>query len=375
MSTTADITIIGAGVIGLAVAAEVAGGKRQVYVLERNSTWGQETSSRHSGVIHAGIYYPTNSLKARLCVSGNRLLYRLCQQNNIGCSKLGKLIVATTTQEVEQLEVLIEKGNSNDVLGLEMLSRKALKQLEPNVEGMAAIFSPETGIIDSHSLMSHFATKAKSNQAQIVYLTRVVGIEKIKDGYRVELVDSEGGFSFITRVLINCAGLSCDKIAGLAGINIDDAGYRLHYCKGEYFSLSNAQWELVSRLIFPVPPARVTGAGIHVVIDLDGRLRLGPSIDYIDAIDYSVTDKHKQLFYDTAKRFLPFIELDDLQPEMAGIRPKLQGPDEDIKDFIIKDERDKGLPGFINLVGIESPGLTAAPAIAKYVGGLVAEVL
>jgi len=375
MSTTADITIIGAGVIGLAVAAEVAGGKRQVYVLERNSTWGQETSSRHSGVIHAGIYYPTNSLKAILCVSGNRLLYRLCQQNNIGCSKLGKLIVATTTQEVEQLEVLIEKGNSNDVLGLEMLSRKALKQLEPNVEGMAAIFSPETGIIDSHSLMSHFATKAKSNQAQIVYLTRVVGIEKIKDGYRVELVDNEGGFSFITRVLINCAGLSCDKIAGLAGINIDDVGYRLHYCKGEYFSLSNAQRELVSRLIFPVPPARVTGAGIHVVIDLDGRLRLGPSIDYIDAIDYRVTDKHKQLFYDTAKRFLPFIELDDLQPEMAGIRPKLQGPDEDIKDFIIKDERDKGLPGFINLVGIESPGLTAAPAIAKYVGGLVAEVL
>jgi L-2-hydroxyglutarate oxidase LhgO len=283
--------------------------------------------------------------------------------------------VATTVKEVEELEVLMEKGNSNGVLGLEMLSRKALQRLEPNVEGMAAIFSPETGIIDSHALMSYFAAKAKSNQAQIVYLTRVVGIEKIKDGYRVEVVDSEGGFSFITRVLINCTGLSCDKIAGLAGINIDDAGYRLHYCKGEYFSLSNAKRGLVSHLIFPVPPARVIGAGIHVVINLDGRLRLGPSIDYIDAIDYSVTDKNKQLFYDTAKRFLPFIELDDLQPEMAGIRPKLQGPDEDIKDFVIKDEGDKGLPGFINLVGIESPGLTAVPAIARYVGGLVAELL
>jgi L-2-hydroxyglutarate oxidase LhgO len=164
-------------------------------------------------------------------------------------------------------------------------------------------------------------------------------------------------------------------VAELAGIDIDDAGYRLHYCKGEYFSVAGDKGKMVSRLIFPVPPPEVTGVGIHVVIDLDGRMRLGPSIHYVDEIDYSVTDENKQLFYDSVKGFLPFIDYDDLQPEMAGIRPKLQGPGEDIRDFIIRDEGDRGLPGFINLIGIESPGLTAAPAIAEYVNGLVNEVL
>jgi len=206
-------------------------------------------------------------------------------------------------------------------------------------------------------------------------MTEVVGIERADGGYRVEVKDGEGGFSFITRVLINCAGLSSDKMAELAGRDIDDVGYRLHYCKGEYFSVSGGKGKMVSRLIFPVPPPGLTGVGIHVVIDLDGRMRLGPSIRYVDEIDYSVTDEHKQLFYDSVKGFLPFIDYDDLQPEMSGIRPKLQGPGEDIRDFVIRDEGDRGLPGFINLIGIESPGLTAAPAIAEYVAGLVDEAL
>ncbi|UCG54433.1 MAG: NAD(P)/FAD-dependent oxidoreductase [Dehalococcoidia bacterium] len=371
----ADITIIGAGVIGLAVAAEVANDKRQVYVLERNATLGQEISSRHSGIIHAGIYYPQDSLKAKLCVTGNRLLYALCQQSSIGYAKLGKLVVATTEKEIEELEALMEKGIRNGVLGLQMLSGKALKQLEPNVEGKAAVLSPETGIIDSHALMNYYTAKARSNQAQIIYLTQVIGIERITDGYRVEVQDSDGGFSFITRALVNCAGLNSDNLAGLAGIDIDDVGYRLHYCKGEYFSITEAKRGMIKRLIFPVPPVGVAGVGIHVVFDLDGRIRLGPSIEYVDEIDYTVAEGHKRFFYDEVKRFLPFIELDDLQPEMAGVRPKIQGPNEDIRDFVIRDEWDRGLPGLINLVGIESPGLTAAPAIARFVATLIDQAI
>ena len=371
----ADITIIGAGVVGLAVAAQVASRDSQVYVLEKKKTFGQEISSRHSGIIHSGIYYHEGSLKAKLCVSGNRILYQMCQRYSIGYRRLGKLIVATSNEEAGELEELLERGNRNGAQGLKMLSRQEMKELEPNVEGASAILSPSTGVIDSHALMKHFITRATGSGAQIAYLTEVVGVEKVADGYQVTVKDSEGEFSFITRVLINCAGLDSDGVAELAGIDIDNAGYRLHYCKGEYFSVSGGKNRLVNRLIFPVPPPKVTGMGIHVTLDLDNRMRLGPSIHYVDSIDYTVSNEHKQLFYDSVKSFLPFIEYDDLEPEMAGIRPKLQGPGEDVRDFVIRDEGDKGFPGLINLIGIESPGLTAAPAIAEYVAGLVRELL
>ncbi|MBA7471101.1 L-2-hydroxyglutarate dehydrogenase [subsurface metagenome] len=375
MQHRADITIIGAGVVGLAVAAQIASRDRQVYVLEKNETFGQEISSRHSGVIHSGIYYPEGTLKAKFCVAGNQALYQLCQRGSIGYKRLGKLIVATSDEEAGELETLLERGNSNGAQGLRILSRQEMKQLEPNIEGISAILSPATGIIDSHALMKYFIAQASCEGAQIAYRTEVVGIKKVADGYQVTVKDGEGEFHFITRVLINCAGLNSDKVAELAGIDITSAGYKLHYCKGEYFSVGSGKNKLVNRLIFPVPPPKVTGVGIHISLDLDGRMRLGPSIHYVDSIDYTVTSEHKQFFYDSVRRFLPFIENNDLEPEMAGIRPKLQGPGEDIKDFVIRDEGDKGLPGFINLVGIESPGLTAAPAIAEYVAGLVGELL
>jgi len=370
-----DITIIGAGVVGLAIAVKVTDKNRQVYVLEKNATFGQETSSRHSGIIHSGIYYPENSLKARLCVIGNRLLYQLCKENSIGCGKPGKLIVATSKEEAEELEALLERGNKNEAPGLKMLSSMELKKLEPNVEGVAAVLSPETGTIDSHALMKYLAARAGSEGTQIAYMTEVIVIKRVIGGYKIEVKDSEGDFYFTTRVIINCAGLGSDKMAELAGIDIDDAGYRLHYCKGEYFSIAGGKGKMVTRLIFPVPPPGLTGVGIHTVIDLDGRMRLGPSIKYIDEIDYTVTEGDKELFYNSLSGFLPFINYDDLQPEMAGIRPKLQRPGEDIRDFVVRDEGDRGLPGFINLIGIESPGLTAAPAIAEYVADIVNETL
>jgi L-2-hydroxyglutarate oxidase LhgO len=373
MTDKADITIIGAGVVGLAIAARVASEDREVYVLEKNETFGLETSSRHSGVIHSGIYYPESSLKAKLCVAGNHMLYELGERYEIGCKRLGKLIVATSEEETGELQTLLARGQKNGVAGLRMLSKPEIKELEPNVEGVAAILSPSTGIIDSHALMRCFIARAKEGGVQIAYQTKVVAIKKVADGYKVTVEDSTGKSSFITKVLINCAGLHGDKVAELAGIDIDKAGYRLHYCKGEYFSVGSAKSNLVKRLIFPVPPPKVTGVGIHVTLDLEGRMRLGPSVEYVDSLNYAVDNRHKPLFYDSVRRFLPCIEYDDLEPEMAGIRPKLQKPEEDIKDFVIREESDKGLPGFINLIGIESPGLTAAPAIAGYVRGLVEE--
>jgi L-2-hydroxyglutarate oxidase LhgO len=375
MSYRADITIIGAGVIGLAIAAHVARESRQVYVLEKNESFGLETSSRHSGVIHCGIYYPHGSLKAKMCVAGNPILCELGERYGIGYRRLGKLIVATNDEETGELQILLDRGQRNGVESLKLLSKREMKELEPNVEGVAAILSPSTGIIDSHGLMKYFITRAKDGGAQIAYKTKVVGIEKVADGYKVTVEDSQGKFSFITRTVINCAGLHCDKVAELAGIGIAKAGYKLHYCKGEYFSVGSGKNVLVKRLIFPVPPPKLTGVGIHVTFDLEGRMRLGPSIHYVDTIDYAVDNQHKQLFYDSVRRFLSFIEYDDLEPEMAGIRPKLQEPGGDFKDFAIRDESDKGLPGFINLIGIESPGLTASPAIAEYVASLIKDLL
>jgi L-2-hydroxyglutarate oxidase LhgO len=372
MKFSTDIAIIGAGVVGLAIAAQVANPSRVVYVLEKNEKFGLETSSRQSGVIHSGIYYPQGSLKARLCVEGIQLLYELCQNNGIGYKRLGKLILASSDEEVEQLLELRERGRRNGARDLKMLSKREMQKLEPNIKGCAALFSPWTSIIDSYSLMQYYIARAKDNDAQIAYKTKVVGIERAADGYRVTVEESgRKGFSFNTGVLINCAGLYCDKIAATAGIDIAEAGYRLHYCKGEYFSVGGGKSRMVQRLIYPVPEHKVTGVGIHVTLDLEGRMRLGPSVEYVDSIDYSVDAGHKEIFYNSAKKMLPFIDYEDLEPEMAGIRPKLQGPGEDIRDFVIRDESDKGLPGFVNLIGIESPGLTSSPAIARYVARLI----
>jgi L-2-hydroxyglutarate oxidase LhgO len=371
MTSRADVTIIGAGVVGLAIAAQVAMANRQVYVLEKNESFGLETSSRHSGVIHAGIYYPSGSLKARLCVAGNRKLYEICPRYDIGHKRLGKLIVATNDEESGRLEVLWGRGRLNDAEDLRLLSSRELKALEPNVEGVAAMLSPSSGIIDAHGLMQYFIARVVEGGAQIAYRSRVVGIAKAAEGYEVFVEDGGGESSFITRVLINSAGLQSDRIAEMVGIE----GYRLHFCKGEYFSLQSRQNTRVSRLIYPVPPSNVVGVGIHITSDLEGRVRLGPSHHYVDSLDYSVDNRHKELFYGSVKKLLPAVGYDDLEPEMAGIRPKLQEEGGEFRDFVISDEADRGLPAFINLVGIESPGLTAAPAIAEHVAGLVEKYL
>jgi L-2-hydroxyglutarate oxidase LhgO len=339
--------------------------------LEKNETFGRETSSRNSGVIHAGIYYPEGTLKAGLCVEGNRLLYELCQRYGVGHRRLGKLIVATSDEEVEQLTSLLKKGQRNGAEGLRMISRLQLKSLEPDVEGVAALLSPTTGIVDAHALMRYYLSQAQAENAHVAFNTEVIGIERVNDSYRVSVKDGSGRLSITSTIVINCAGLNCDQVAGMAGIDIDAAGYRLHYCKGEYFNVSGGKSECIQHLVYPVPLPRVTGVGIHATLDMDGRMLLGPSVEYVNKVDYAINDRNQRLFYESVKPFLPFIEYEDLAPEMAGIRPKLQGPGDDICDFVIREESDRGLLGFIDLIGVESPGLTASPAIARYIGGIV----
>jgi L-2-hydroxyglutarate oxidase LhgO len=367
-----DVAIIGAGVIGLATAGEIAQRKKEVFVFEKNHSFGLETSSRNSEVIHAGIYYPENSLKTRLCVEGKSLLYELCDRHGIAYKKLGKIIVAVSENEITQLEKLYEQGRKNGVEDLMLLSRTELKTLEPNVEARAGLLSPSSGILDSHTLLKFLYSQAREKGAEFVFNTEIIGIERLETKYRVEIRDREGISTFISRVVINAAGLNSDRIAQLAGIDIAKAGYELHYCKGEYFSLSSKYRNLVNRLIYPTPEQ--AGHGIHMTLGLDGRVRLGPDAHYVEEIDYRVDETQKEAFYNSVKRFLPPVEFEDLEPEFAGTRPKLQGPGETFRDFVITHEEKAGFPGLINLIGIESPGLTASPAIARYVSRMVNEL-
>ena len=373
MSAEIEVAIIGAGVIGLSTAREIAQGEKGVFVFEKNRTFGLETSSRNSEVIHAGIYYPEDSLKATLCIEGKRLLYKLCDNHNLAYNKSGKIIVAADEDEIGWLEQLYEQGRKNGVDDLMLLSRAQFKKLEPNVEARAGLLSPSSGILDSHTLMKLLYSQAREKGAEFAFGTEIVGIERMGEKYRIEIRDREGISAIISQVLINAAGLNSDRIAQLVGIDIVEAGYKLHYCKGEYFSLDSKYGNLVGRLIYPTPEQ--AGHGIHWRQGLDGRVLLGPSAYYVEAMDYAVDEKHKQYFYSSAKRFLPFVDIEDLAPESAGIRPKLQGPGEGFRDFVITHEEKTGFPGLINLIGIESPGLTAAPAIARYVGRMVYEFL
>ena len=369
MSLETDIVIIGAGVVGLAIAAELAHPDRHIFVIEKNRTFGLETSSHNSEVIHAGFYYPSNTLKTRFCVEGNALLYKICEKYQINYKRLTKIIVAADTAETLELEKLQRQGEENGLKGLQLLSRMEVKHMEPNVRAVAGLFSPSTGIIDSWGLMRSFYGRAFENGASFVFNSEVNGIEKISGGYKIYVADKNGIASLSTQVVINCAGLFCDKVAALAGIDIAHHHYRIFYCRGSYFNLNPRAGRLVNRLVYPVPEQ--AGKGIHITLNLDGQMKLGPNVKYMDTIDYSVDENDRAQFYEAAHRYLPQIEFDDLSPDSSGVRPKLQGLGENFRDFVIQDESINGLPGFINLMGIESPGLTSSPAIAKYVSDLV----
>jgi len=285
---------------------------------------------------------------------------------------LGKLILARTAEEIPVLESFLAKGLENGVADLELLDAGQVKRLEPHVKAVAAVLSPSTGIIDSHSLMSRLECLAHQQGTMLVYQHEVVLVEQVGQGYQVTFREPGGQLdTLLCNWLINCAGLGADQIPAWLGMDIDQYGYRIYPCKGEYFGVANSKSGLVSRLVYPPPLPELKGLGIHATKTLDGRLRFGPNAFYVDELDYRIEEGHALEFYQAIKSYLPFIELDDLQPDMAGIRPKIQGPGDPVRDFEVRHESDRGFPGLINLIGIESPGLTASLSLASLVGELI----
>ena len=369
-----DIVVIGAGVVGLAIGAAIADKDKEMYILEKEAVYGQGTSSRNSEVIHAGIYYPTGTLKAELCVKANPMIYDICERHKVSYKKCGKLIVGNGEEEVAQLDGIIKHAKSIGARDLEMIDANQIKKLEPNVRADQAILSPSTGIVDAHGLMDHFHRDArrKAGSDPLVLDTEVTGIEQTKDGYVVRMNSGGEPFEIESSVVINSAGLYCDRVAEMAGMDIDKEQYRLHWSKGEYFSLTGKPPALM--LIYPPPPQDAASLGIHSVPDLTGRLRFGPNAFYVDEINYAV-ESEKESFWRDIVQYFPSVKMENLHPDMTGIRSKLQGPGDPVKDFVIRHEEDKGLPGLINLIGIESPGLTSSPAIAEIVDKMVKDYL
>ncbi len=368
-----DIVIIGAGVVGLACAATLAG-KYSVLVVERNSSFGMETSSRNSEVIHAGIYYPTDSLKAVLCVRGNHSLYEWCRKYGLPHLKTGKYIIAVEPDEEENLERLYCQAVNNGVPGIERVPIDVFRKSEPNVRATAALFSPTTGIIDSHSLMKSYEQAGLQSGCNFAFRHTLSAIGKISGGYLLSVTDFDGDTCNVkTPVVINSAGLDSDTVSGMAGIDNVKEDYVLHYCRGHYFRIASHCKSLVNHLIYPVPPKDALSLGIHVTVELNGELKLGPDTQYLPerVQDYTVPIDLHGKFYSAASRYLPALKEEDITPDQAGIRPKLQKEGEGFRDFVIHEEWNNNLPGFINLIGIESPGLTASLEIARYVSEMI----
>lgn len=359
---TANTVIIGAGIVGLAIAAKISEKNEAIYVFEKNARFGQETSSHNSGVIHSGIHYPKNSLKAKLCVKGNSMSYEICARYRIPYKRLGKLTVAIEDEEIDELEKLMRMGEENGVEGLRFLEKEDVKKLEPNIEVEKALYSPSTGIVEPDELMNKFYAQAHKNNALFVMETEVTGLTKVDDGYKISGISVGEKFTIMAKTVINCAGLYSDEIAKMVGLDIEKLGYILYYCKGDYFRVVGKP--PVKMLVYPVPKG--PGLGIHLTPDLAGTVRLGPNAYYVSSISYEVESNEKELREDV-ERFLPCIHERQIQVDSSGIRPKLQGPSDGFRDFVIKHEADKDLFGLINLIGIESPGLTAAPAIGEFV--------
>ncbi len=381
MRPECDVLVIGAGIVGLATAAALARVGRSVVVVERHDGFGRETTSRNSQVLHAGLYYPSGSWKAQLCVAGSRALYARCEREGIPHRRLGKLVVAVEPAEVAALERLRALGTENGAPDLVILDAAAVARMEPSVRAVAALHSPATGIVDAHALCLSFAAEAESHGAAIALGREVVEIEAARPGYRVVAQDGKGAReSLSAAAVVNAAGLASDHIAALAGIDVDACGLRQHPCKGDYFALAPGTPLHFERLVYPVPAGAAAettsspGLGVHVTLDLGGRVRFGPDATYVDRIDYAVDPAKAGSFARAAQRYLPTLRAAWLMPDQAGIRPKLARPGESFRDFVIEEESARGLPGFVNLIGIESPGLTAAPAIAGRVVALLAGI-
>lgn len=360
--TDIDAIIIGAGVIGLAAARELAMRGLSVIILESEKEFGSATSSRNSEVIHAGLYYPAGSLKARLCVEGKQQLYAFCQSHGVAHRRCGKLIVAADETETALLAALRDKGHANGCDDLELIDAAQALSLEPALTCAAALLSPSTGIIDSHGYMLALLGDAEDHGAALALNAPFERAEATIEGFRVDVGGKEP-LSLTCRLLVNSAGLlapmAAAKIEGLQKQAIPEA----RFAKGSYFSLAGKS--PFSRLIYPAPHTH--GLGVHLTLDLAGQARFGPDVEWVDTIDYAVDPRRMEGFGDAIRRYWPGLPEHALIPAYSGIRPKISGPDEPPVDFRIDGPEKHGLTGLVNLFGIESPGLTASLAIASEV--------
>ncbi len=360
MTERVDCLVIGAGVVGLAVAARLAALGRDVLVLERHELIGAETSSRNSEVIHAGIYYPAGSRKAALCVRGKALLYAHCAAYGVPHARCGKLIVATQDSQIATVRGYVAQAAANGVEDLRWLSQAEVHAMEPEVTAVGGVFSPSTGIVDSHAFMLSLQGQLEAGGGMIAFETAA---EQLTPGSTGPVVEA-AGMTLATNWLINCAGLAAPGV----GAQLVD-GPTAHFAKGHYYAYSGRQ--PFSRLVYPV--AEEGGLGVHVTLDLAGQVKFGPDVCWIDNVDYDFDEGRFDAFVDAIRRYYPALDPQRLHASYTGIRPKLGPAGSGFQDFSIAGPQDHGVRGFVNLLGIESPGLTASLAIAETVGELVSE--
>lgn len=364
-----DCVVVGAGVIGLAVARRLALAGSSVVVVERESSFGTHTSSRNSEVIHASLYYPPGSLKARLCMRGRQLIYEYCRAHHVAHRRCGKLIIATEAGLEPGLEKIAASAHAAGAEEVHPITAAMLRGMEPRVRATAALSSPMTGIVDSHGLMLAYLGEAQDAGAMVAYRTRFERAWPTAGGIDLEFADPDGGrIRLRTRVLVNCGGLFASEVADAIEGLAEPERPRTRYARGVYFTLAGRS--PCRHLVYPLPEPG--GLGTHLTLDLAGRARFGPDVEWIDAPEYLVDPERATCFHAAITRYLPDVRMEDLLPGYAGVRPKLGGPDEPAADFVIRGPADHGVAGLVNLFGIESPGLTASLAIAEHVEALLA---
>jgi L-2-hydroxyglutarate oxidase LhgO len=365
-----EVVVVGAGVVGLAVAAAQSRAGRSVLILEGDSGIGRGITSRNSEVIHAGLYYPADSLKAEFCVRGREALYAYCEAHSVGHRRLGKLVVATSVDEEPIVAQLLERGRANGVEGLALIDAPAISRLEPEVNARLALHSPETGIIDGQQLCLALLAETESKGGVLALDSTVVGLAERSHGWQLEVSRPGGEIERIDAgIVVDAAGLDADRVAEMAGLDVDALGWRQHPCKGDYFVLGPGVKVGIDRLIYPVPAQ--AGLGIHATLDLAGRIRFGPDAEYVPKPGFDVDPGKAAAFRRAATRYLPGLAKAELLPDYAGIRPKLAAEGEPFRDFVVEETSAQGRPCFVACLGIESPGLTSALAIAERVASLI----
>lgn len=363
-----DALIIGAGVVGLAAAEKFSRQGKSVLLIEKENRIGTGVSSRNSEVIHAGIYYPKGSLKSKLCIEGKHLLYDWCAKHHVNYANMGKYIIAASEEELCRIESIKATAEEAGCAGLVLQTKEEIETNEPEISCFGGLFSPTSGIVSAHDLMDSFKTKAEEQGTDFLFNSKVATAQKNSQstGYLVDIIDStEEPAQVEVGAIVNCAGLYADEAAKTLGI--DDESYKQKFVKGNYFRLSGKRG-LFKKLIYPVPMPKLHGLGVHITLGLDGAVKFGPDVEFLPSNieDYSVNESRKEEFYRAIKKYFPAIKPEELEPEMAGIRPKLAA-DNNFNDFIINEESLKGFPGIVNCVGIESPGLTSSIAIAELI--------